>query len=70
MIVVAIALDFAFGDPPTSPSAITSPRTSGSTWLEAAAKDQDELRLHRDVCAGRMTLEGAQREMLATWGPR
>ena len=40
------------------------------TWPEAAAKDRDELRLHREVCAGRMTLEEAQREMLATWGPR
>ncbi len=40
------------------------------TWPEAAAKDRDELRLHRDVCVGRMTLEGAQQEMLAAWGPR
>jgi len=37
---------------------------------EAAVKDRDELRLHRAVCAGRMTLEQAQHEMLATWGPR
>ncbi len=40
------------------------------TWPEAAIKDGDELRLHREVCAGRMTLEQAQHEMLATWGPR
>jgi hypothetical protein len=40
------------------------------TWTEAAVKDRDELRLHREVCAGRMTLELAQHDMLATWGPR
>jgi hypothetical protein len=39
-------------------------------WPEAAMKDRDELRLHREVCAGRMTLEQAQHDMLATWGPR
>lgn len=33
-------------------------------------KDRDELRLHREVCAGRMTLEQAQHEMVTTWGPR
>jgi hypothetical protein len=40
------------------------------TWPEAAVKDRDALGLHRAVCAGRMTLEQAQRKMLATWGPR
>jgi hypothetical protein len=25
---------------------------------------------HREVCAGRMTLEQAQREMVTTWGLR
>ena len=39
-------------------------------WSEAAIKDRDELRLHREVCAGRRTLKQAQHEMLATWGPR
>ena len=39
-------------------------------WTQAAVKDRDELRLHREVCAGRMTLAQAQQEMLATWGPR
>jgi len=39
-------------------------------WPEAASKDRDELRLHREVCAGRMTLEQAQHDMLAAWGPR
>jgi hypothetical protein len=39
-------------------------------WQEAASKDRDELWLHREVCSGRMTLEQAQRDMLATWGPR
>ena len=39
-------------------------------WPEAASKDRDELRLHREVCAGRMTLEQPQHDMLATWGPR
>jgi len=50
------------------------PRSLKNLWLqnwpEAAAKDRDELRPHRDVCAGRMTLDEAQHEMLATWGPR
>lgn len=40
------------------------------SWPEAAIKDREELRLHREVCAGRMTLEQAQREMVTTWGPR
>ena len=40
------------------------------SWPEAATKDRDELRLHREVCAGRMTLEQAQHDMLKTWGPR
>ena len=40
------------------------------TWPEAASKDRDELRLHREVCAGRMALEQAQHEMVTTWGPR
>lgn len=46
------------------------PRSLKNIWLqawpEAASKDQDELRLHRAVCAGRMTLEQAQHDMLAT----
>ena len=50
------------------------PTSSNNLWLqnwpEAAIKDRDELRLHRAVCAGRMTLEQAQHEMRATWGPR
>ena len=50
------------------------PTSSSNLWLQpwpaAAMKDRDELRLHRDVCAGRMTLDEAQREMLAVWGPR
>ena len=50
------------------------PTSSKNLWLqawpEAAIKDRDELRLHREVCAGRMTLEQAQHEMLAAWGPR
>jgi hypothetical protein len=49
------------------------PTSSNNLWLQpwmgAAGKDRDELRLHRDVCAGRLTLEQAQHEMLATWGP-
>ena len=39
-------------------------------WPEAAMKDRDKLRLHREVCTGRMTLEQAQHEMVTTWGPR
>ncbi len=50
------------------------PTSSNNLWLqnwpEAAIKDRDELRLHREVCSGRMTLEQAQQDMLATWGPR
>jgi hypothetical protein len=40
------------------------------SWPEAAMKDRDELRLHREVCTGRMTLEQAQHEMVTTWGLR
>jgi hypothetical protein len=40
------------------------------SWTDAAMKERDELRLHREVCAGRMNLEQAQHDMLATWGPR
>jgi hypothetical protein len=40
------------------------------TWPDAVVKDRNALRLHREVCASRMTLEQAQHEMLATWGPR
>lgn len=50
------------------------PTSANNLWLqaraEAATKDRDELRLHREVCAGRMTLEQAQHDMLATLGPR
>jgi hypothetical protein len=50
------------------------PTSANNLWLqsrqEAAIKDRDELRLHREVCAGRMTLEQAQHEMVTTWGPR
>src|SRR5512136_969052 len=39
------------------------PRSLKNLWLqnwpEAAMKDRDELRLHREVCAGRITLERA-----------
>ena len=48
------------------------PTSANNLWLqpwgEAAMKDREEARLHREVCAGRMTLEQAQREMVATWG--
>jgi hypothetical protein len=58
-------IPLGLGGHPTSPE---------NLWLqgrpEAAIKDRDELRLHREVCAGRMTLEQAQRDMLKTWGPR
>jgi hypothetical protein len=53
------------GGHPTSPNNLWL-----LSWPEAAVKDRDELRLHREVCADRMTLEQAQHEMLATWGPR
>ncbi len=50
------------------------PTASNNLWLQswpdAATKDRDELRLHREVCAGSMTLEQAQHDMLTTWGPR
>jgi hypothetical protein len=57
-------IPLGLGGHPTSPE---------NLWLqgrpEAAIKDRDELRLHREVCAGRMTLEQAQHDMLKTWGP-
>jgi len=50
------------------------PRSLNNLWLQtwpgAATKDREELRLHRDVCAGRISLEQAQQERLAEWGPR
>lgn len=50
------------------------PTSANNLWLqpwgEAAMKDREEARLHREVCAGRMTLEQAQHEMVVTWGPR
>jgi hypothetical protein len=49
--------------PPLTPAAPLQ------NWPEAAMKDRDELRLHREVCAGRMSLEQAQHEMVTTWGP-
>ena len=58
-------IPLGLGGHPTSPKNLWL-----QTWPEAAMKDRDELRLHRDVCAGRMTLEQAQHKMLATWGPR
>lgn len=36
---------------------------------EAKLKDRDENRLHRAVCAGTMTLEAAQKEIVQ-WGRR
>jgi hypothetical protein len=38
------------------------------TWPDAAIKEQAEMRLYREVCAGRMTLEQAQNEIRQTWG--
>jgi hypothetical protein len=44
------------------------PRSSNNlrlqTWPEAAMKDRDELRLHREVGAGWMPLEQAQRDIV------
>ena len=39
------------------------------TTAIAAVKERDERRLHADVCAGRITLAGAQAQMVANWGP-
>jgi hypothetical protein len=58
-------IPLGLGGHPTSPNNLWL-----QIWPEAAIKDRDELRLHREVCAGRMTLEQAQHDMLATWGPR
>jgi len=58
-------IPLGLGGHPTSPENLWL-----QTWPGAAMKDRDELRLHREVCAGRMTLEQAQHNMLATWGPR
>jgi len=38
--------------------------------VEAKVKDQDENRLHRDVCAGRLTLQQAQAAILREWSGR
>ena len=58
-------IPLGLGGHPTSPENLWL-----QSWPEAAIKDRDELRLHREVCAGRMTLEQAQHDMLKTWGPR
>jgi hypothetical protein len=58
-------IPLGLGGHPTSPNNLWL-----QNWPEAAMKNRDELRLHREVCAGRMTLEQAQHEMATTWGPR
>jgi hypothetical protein len=58
-------IPLGLGGHPTSPDNLWL-----QGWTEAAIKDRDELRFHREVCAGRMTLEQAQHEMVTTWGPR
>jgi hypothetical protein len=58
-------IPLGLGGHPTSPNNLWL-----KTWSEAAVKDREELRLHREVCAGRMTLEEAQHEIVTTWGPR
>jgi hypothetical protein len=58
-----ISCPLGLGGHPTSPGNLWL-----QSWPEAALKDRDELRLHREVCAGRMTLEQAQHDMLKTWG--
>jgi hypothetical protein len=57
-------IPLGLGGHPTSPNNLWL-----QNWPEAAMKDRDELRLHREVCTGRMTLEQAQHEMVTTWGP-
>ena len=57
-------IPLGLGGHPTSPNNLWLQH-----WTAAAIKDRDELRLHRELCAGRVTLEQAQREMRATWGP-
>lgn len=37
---------------------------------ESYRKDDDENRLHREVCAGRMTLDAARAAILRLWGRR
>lgn len=36
-------------------------------WADAHKKDRLENWLHREVCAGRLTLEAAQREIVENW---
>ena len=57
-------IPLGLGGHPTSPKNLWL-----QNWPEAAMKDRDELRLHRELSAGRVTLEAAQREMRAAWGP-
>ncbi len=54
-----------------------APRDLRNLWMEplngpggAHAKDVEENQLHHAVCTGSMTLAGAQRRILADWGPR
>ncbi len=48
------------------------PTALANLWLqpvrESLTKDVDEHRLHRAVCAGRITLAAAQVQMLGKWG--
>lgn len=39
-------------------------------WPEARKKDQEENALHRDVCAGRMTLGAAQEKIRRDWAKK
>jgi hypothetical protein len=39
-------------------------------WDEAKVKDDEELALYYAVCAGRMTLDEARRQILDRWGPK
>lgn len=48
-----------------------SPRDEKNLWpepiVEARKKDKDELRLHKEVCDGELTLEEAQKEIRSKW---
>jgi hypothetical protein len=50
-----------------------APRDRRNLWPEPGAspnhKDDDERRLQRDVCAGKLTLATARAKLLARWGP-
>ncbi len=53
------------GGAPRDPSNLWPQPRSGTR--SAAVKDAEENRVHRDICAGRLTLHDGQAQLLADW---